>query len=113
MKKTILIITAILLVTNLILGYLISAYKPFNLGFTSIVILITGCLVFLLQSIKMKDGFIISLSFIFAILGIVEFILALLAPAHIQNNGYVIATIVLLVIQFILLLICNFTSKHV
>lgn len=113
MKKTTLIITAILLIVNILFGVLLPSFKPFNVGFTSIVILLTGGLIYLLQCIKMKDAFAISLSFVFAVLGIVEYVLAILSPAHIPDNGYVIATIVLLVIQLIILLICNLTSNKV
>lgn len=113
MKKTTLIITALFLIVNILFGVLLSSFKPFNVAFTSIVILLTGGLIYLLQCIKMKDAFAISLSFIFAVLGIIEFILAILSPEHVPDNGYVIATIVLLAIQSIILLICNLTSKKV
>lgn len=113
MKKTTLIITAILLIVNILFGVLLSSFKPFNVGFTSIVILLTGGLIYLLQCIKMKDAFAISLSFVFAVLGIIEYVLAILSPEQIPDNGHVIATIVLLVIQLIILLICNLTSNKV
>jgi len=101
------------LLVNILCGFLISSYEPFNIGFSSLVILITGGLIYLLQSIKMKDAFVVSLSFLFTILGITEFILTVISPKHIQNNGYIITTIALFVIQTIILIICNSVSKSI
>ncbi len=111
MKKTTIIIAAILLVLNILLGLLLSSFKPFNIVFTSLIILLTGGLIYLLQSIKLKDAFAISLSFLFATIGLIEYILAIISPEYIPDNGYIIATIVLLAIESIILLICNLTSK--
>ena len=113
MKNTTIIITTILLVLNLLFGLLLSAYKPFNVGFTSIMILITGALVYLLQVIKLKDAFAISLSFIFSFMGAIEYILGILSPQHIEDNGFVIATIVMLACEVVILIICNLTSKSI
>lgn len=113
MKKTTIIITVILLVLNILLGLLISSFKPFNIVFTSLIILLTGGLIYLLQSITLKDAFAISLSFVYATLGLIEYILAILSPKYIQDNGYVIATTILIVIEGIILLICNLTSNKI
>lgn len=113
MKQTTVIITIILLAINLLFGLLLSAFKPFNVGFTSFVILLTGALVYLLQVIKLKDAFAISLSFIFSTIGVIQYVLGLISPQHIEDNGYVIATIVLLAIEVIILLICSLTSKSI
>ena len=113
MKKTTIIITVILLILNLLFGYLLSAYKPFNIGFTSIVILLNGLLLYLLQSIKLKDAFAISLFFLFLTVGVIQFILGLISPQRIEDNGCVIGVIVLLAIECIVLLICSLTSKTI
>ncbi len=111
MKQTTVIITIILLAINLLFGLLLSAFKPFNVGFTSIVIFLTGTLVYLLQVIKLKDAFAISLSFIFTIMGIIQYVLGLISPQHMEDNGYVIATIAMLAFEVIFLLICSLISK--
>lgn len=112
MKRTIIIITAILFAVNLLFGLLLSAYKPFNVGFTSLIIIATGTLIYLLQTIKLKDAFAISLAFVYAFLGIVEYILGVTAPAHFQDNGCVIVAIVLFVIEMIITIVCSVTSKR-
>lgn len=68
---------------------------------------------YLLQIIRLKDAFAISLSFIFTTLGLIQYILGLISPQRIQDNGYVIATIVMLLFEVIVLLICNITSKSI
>ena len=113
MKKTTIIIFAMVLLVNILCGFLISSYEPFNIGFSSLIIVITGGLIYLLQSIKMKDAFVISLTFLFAFLGLVEFILSVISPNNVQDNGYIITTVVLLVAQAIILVICNLTSKKI
>lgn len=65
----------------------------------------------LLQSIRLKDAFAISLAFLFGFLGIVEFILGILSPNHIQNNGYLITTVVLFTFEAIALIICNLSTR--
>ena len=113
MKQTTVIITVILLAINLLFGLLLSSFKPFNIGFTSIVILITGTLVYFLQVIRLKEAFAISLSFIFSFIGIIAYILGILSPQHIQDNGYVVGAIIALALECIILLICSLTSKTI
>ena len=98
MKKVIVVTTAALLILNSILGHLISSFSLFNVVYTSIVILLTGTLLFLLQIIRIRDAFII---------------LGLIAPHEIEDNGYIIATIIMITFGFIILLICNITSKSI
>lgn len=107
MKKTTLIITAILFVMNLLFGLLLSAYKPFNVCFTSTVLIIIGIFMILLQSIRLKDAFAISLAFLFGFFGIVEFILGILSPNRFRDNGCLIVSVILFVIEVVLLIICN------
>lgn len=113
MKKVIVVTTAALLILNSILGHLISSFSLFNVVYTSIVILLTGTLLFLLQIIRMRDAFTIPLSFMFSVMGIVAYILGLIAPHEIEDNGYIIATIIMITFGFIILLICNITSKSI
>ena len=113
MKNLTLIIGGIALTLNLLFGFLLSGFEPFNVGFTSIVIVLTTLLIFLLRIVPMKDGYVIGLGFLFLLLGIVEYILGLVSQLEITDNGYVIASIILLAFQTGILLICSSISKRV
>ena len=113
MKNLTYIFTAMLLLVNFLAGLLLSAYEPFNVCFTSIVIVITAVLIGLLRVVKLKDAFAISLSFLFAFLGMVQFVLGCVSPARMEDNGCVIASAVILAFEVIVLLICNLTSKNI
>ncbi|MBR5850773.1 MAG: hypothetical protein IKZ12_06930 [Alistipes sp.] len=113
MKKVLLSIGIVLFVVNGLFGLLLSGYDTFNLVFTSMVIVTTTLLLYLLCTIKMKDGFIIGLGFMFALFGIVGYILGLVSGQEVQDNGYVIAVIALAAIEAISLVICHITSKSI
>lgn len=111
MKKTILITGIILFAVNALCGFLLSGYENFNLAFTSIVIAVTTLLLYLLRTITLKDGFVPGLGFMIALFGIICYILGLISPNKVQDNGYVITSVVLLAIEVITLIMCHITSK--
>ena len=113
MKSIFPITGLVLFAANGLFGLLLSGYDNFNLAFTSIVIAVTTLLLYLTTTIKMKDGFIVGLSFLFALFGIIEYILGLVSPQEVQDNGYIIASFVLVAIEIITLIICNITSKSI
>ena len=113
MKKLIIIIAAILLAVNLLAGLLLSTYEPFNICFTSIVIIATTILICLLDTIRLKTAFAISLSGLFLVGGLAGFILGCISPSQIQDNGCIIAAALGLAVEIAILLICNFTSKRI
>lgn len=110
MKKATLLISLLILTLNVVLGLVLSAYTPFKVCYTSAVVLVTTVLIYLLKTVCMKDAFVISLSFLFSIIGFVEFIMGCLSPESLIDNGYFVATLILLAIEVSLLLICNITS---
>lgn len=111
MKSLTLSIGGILLAVNILAGLLLSAFEPFNVAFTSMVIIVTTLLIHLLNTMRMKDGFLISLPFIFGFVGFIQYILGIISEPHLQDNGYIIAAVVMAVFEFIILLICNKISK--
>ena len=113
MKKLIIIIATIMLAVNLLAGLLLSAYEPFNICFTSIVIIATTILICLLDTIRLKTAFAISLSGLFLVGGLAGFILGCVSPSQIQDNGCIIAAALGLALEIAILLICNFTSKRI
>lgn len=113
MKNLTLIIGGIALALNLLFGFLLSGYVPFNIGFTSVVIVLTTLFIYLLRVVPMKDGFVIGLGFFFLFLGVVEFIFGLVSRQSMTDNGYVVATVILLAVQVGILLICSSISRRV
>ena len=111
MKNLVLIIGGILLLLNFILGVIFSVYKPFNIGLNSAVIFLNTLLLYILGVSKIKDGFKISLSFLFLIAAIIEFRWALFIPSMLENNIALAMLILLFVGQLILFTICYFVSK--
>ena len=113
MKRLIIISTIILLMFNGALGIIISAYQPTNVYLNSAVILLSGILLWIISSISLKDAFRISLTFVFGLLGVGEYILGFFAPSELSNNWFAILMIVILAVESIILLLTNFiTNKN-
>ena len=111
MKNLTLIIGGIILLLNLAIGMIFSAYKPFNIGLISAVIVVNTLMLYSLGVAQIKDGFKISLSFLFLITAAIEFILALFVPETFENNVALTMLILLFVGQIILYLIAYYISK--
>ena len=112
MKNLTLIIGGLALALNLLFGFLLSSFEPFNIGFTSIVIALNTFLIWLIRIVPMKDGFVIGLGFFFIFLAVVEYILGLCSCSEMKDNWVIITTIVLVSIQVFALLICSSISKR-
>lgn len=113
MKNLTLIIGCIALVLNLLFGYLLSAFEPFNVVFTCVVIVLTTLLIWLLRVVPMKDGFVIGLGFLFLFLGIVEYVLGLNSDPQFTDNGILITAIILVAFEAVILLICSSITKRI
>ena len=111
MKNLTLIIGGIILLLNLVIGMIFSAYKPFNIGLNSAVIILNTLMLYSLGVAQIKDGFKISLSFLFLIAAAIEFILALFVPETLENNVALTMLILLFAGQVILYAIAYFVSK--
>lgn len=111
MKNLTLIIGGIILLLNLVIGMIFSAYKPFNIGLNSAVIVVNTLMLYLLGVAQIKDGFKISLSFLFLIAAAIEFILALFVPETLENNVAFTMLIILFAGQVVLYTIAYFVSK--
>ena len=113
MKKTILFATIAVLIVNIAAGLLLSSYHPFNWTATSVVVALTAVLMFVTESITMKDGFRVSLPFLFAILGVVMFLLMLFSKHKLEDNWCVIASLVILLVEAVVLYVTYKVSKHI
>ena len=106
--KRILIISIIILVANLLAGLVITAYSPLNLLFTSMAIVIAFAFVGRAESTHR-----LSLGFVFAGVGALEFITGFFAPEQWTNNWWLLCTIILTAVQSILLFLAVYYSKEV
>lgn len=111
MKNITLITGLILLLTNILIGLVLSAYQPFNIVVSSIVIIATTALIYSMRCMTLKDAFYISLTGIFGIVGIIAFVLGLFAPQRFADNWYLIVIFLLIAFEAIMLLIAHKTSK--
>lgn len=113
MKKTILFSTIAVLVVNILAGLLLSGYHTFNVVATSVVVVLTAALMYITECITMKDAFRVSLPFTFAILGVIMFLLMLFSNHQLQDNGSVIVSLVILMIEAVILYIMHRVSKQI
>lgn len=113
MKKIITIAAIILLVTNILFGAILSYYDYFNVTVSSIVILVTSIILYVISSINLKDAFKVSLTLLFALSGVIEFIISLFMPSQFSDNWGLIAIIFLMAIQVLIILITNMISTKI
>lgn len=113
MRQLILTLGAIFLLVNIALGLALKSFETFNLVFSSGIIIATTIILFLVDYIKMKDAFKISLFLINGVCGLIEYVIALIAERDIPNNWYYVVLIVILAFQLILITTTNITSKKI
>ena len=111
MKRLIILTTIIFLIVNGLIGFIITAYQPTNIALNSAVILLSGIILGIVSSTNLKDAFKISLTSLFAIAGIVEYILGFFAPTEWSNNWFIILMIVVLAIEVIFVLMTNYVTN--
>ena len=111
MKKVILISGVILLVVNILLGLIISAYALLNVGINCGVIALTTALIYSLNIVRLKDAFVVSFTILFSLLGFAEFLMGLFAGDKLENNWWLILVIISTAFELIVLLIATKVSK--
>ena len=111
MKRLVVLITIILLVVNLVLGVVLSAYQTTNVLLNSSVILLTGIMLWILSTLRLKDAFKYSLSLLFGIIGCSEYVLGFFAPSDWHNNWFAIVVIAVVSVEIIILLLVNYVSN--
>lgn len=113
MKRTILILGGLALIVNVLFGLLLSKYSYFNMGVNCGVIALNTTLLFCLYQFNLRDAFRIALSFMFVIVGLVELILGCFIQQTFQDNGYLIAMIVLLFLEAALIVVTKIVSNKI
>ena len=113
MKRIIILSSIVLFVANLLFGLILSFYGGYNVAMSSLVIVGTGALLYLINTIYMKDGYKVSLIILFAMAGGLEFILSLVAPNRFTDNWWLIIIILLMAFEAIMLIVTNTISHKV
>ncbi len=106
MKKLSIILGITLILLNVLILYLITSIGQNTMIISSSVVLTTFLLIFISQSLNIKDGYKTSLPFLFAFNGIIEYVLSFLIHEELKDNAYLITIIILFVIQSLILVIC-------
>lgn len=96
MRKLLLTSGCIVLTANLLVGLLLSAYNAMNMWINSGIIIVTMILLLVIASSNLRDGFKISLSVLFSVIGFVAFVLCLFAKPQIKDNWVITVLIILL-----------------
>ena len=76
-------------------------------------IILNTSLLFSIYKFPLRDAYRIILSFLFLIVGFVEFILACFMPQYWQDNGCLIAIITLFFIEISLFVVLNIMSNKI
>jgi len=113
MKNITLITGIILFVANLLFGSILTVYPAFNMWLNSGVIVATTVLLYIVGQITLKDGFKISLTFLFGIFGLIAFALGLFAPQQYKDNWYLIVIVLIVTFEASILTITHIVSKNV
>lgn len=108
-----LIIGGLIITVNILFGVLLSAYSPYNMWFNTAMIAITTIMLYLVQSVHLKDAFKVSLTILLPISGFLKFLLGLFAPSRFEDNWCVIVCTLITVFEIIVLLAVLKTSKYV
>ena len=113
MKRIILLSSIVLLLTNFIFWVILSYYEDYNAVASSIVIVTTGSLLYVTDIINLKNGYRISFLLLFSIIGIIEFVLSLVAPNRFEDNWWLIIIVCLMSFEIILLIVTNTISSKI
>ena len=111
--KNITIVGCCLLITNILLGVILSKYALFNVCLNSIVVVIATALIALLGRINLSTAYKISLSFIFGFIGFVEYICGFFSKCTVTDNWVIITDLILLVIQLLILIVTTTVTSKV
>jgi peptidoglycan/LPS O-acetylase OafA/YrhL len=107
MKNIYLIIGAVVVLINSLIGLIFSSYQTFNWLTSDVVIIINALLLHFLSHSKISDGFKVASTFIFPILGLISFSLSLKLENKLENNISLVGILILTSIQIIILIIAN------
>lgn len=112
MKKVIFFAFIVFFIVNILAGLLLTCYHTFNVVTTSFSLLTTAALLYAVTKVPLKAAFRVSLTFTFAIVGVVSYLLMLFSRHQIQDNWCLIVALVLLALDATILYITHCVSKR-
>lgn len=112
MKSLTFIVSLILIAVNIVAGLILKDYHTENVVMSSCVLAVNTLLMWWVAQSPMKDAFKVSFHILFPILGLIEFILAVIAPSQWENNYYFIGITLCLAFQVIMVFTALKTTQH-
>jgi len=111
MKKTILIIGALLIVLNTVVGLVISSYEPLNFLMADLSIALSAGIMYFVACSKMADGFRIGLSVFFSFTGLVRYFCMALMPSALEDNVVILVAAGVLMLELACVAGASFANK--
>lgn len=114
MKRSIFLIGSILVIVNLLLGLIISAYGCVNLVASTVILVLTAVILLLINGrMSLKDGYVVSLNILIPIIGLIQYLIAIFMPSRFSDNWGLIMLLALTVIEAIILIAANRISTKI
>lgn len=110
MKNLSIIIGSILLLLNVLFGLMLSNYCTFNWLLNSGIIIVSVVMLYMVSSMGLNDGFRVSFNCLFPMFTFIELICGFLATERFNDNLYLIAIILLVVLQIVMLISASYLS---
>lgn len=113
MKSLSLSLGVVALIANIAILMLLTDCTDIVTIMSSCAILTTSLLIFASSNLPIKDGFKVSLPFLFIFNGLIEYVLAFFVNnEQLKNDGFLITIILLFLFQVFCLIIVNTFSRH-
>ena len=114
MKQSIILIGSILVIVNLLLGLIISAYGCINLVTSTVILVLTAVVLILITGrMSLKDDYVGSLNILIPIIGLIQYLIAIFMPSRFSDNWGLITLLVLIAIEAIILVVANSISTKI
>ena len=111
MKKLILIIGALLIAFNTLIGLILSDYATLNFLLADLSIALSTAIIYFVACSKMANGFKIGLTTLFFFTGTARYLCVAFASQEWTNNGYFIAAMSILLLELACVAGALFASK--
>jgi hypothetical protein len=112
MKNLYIIICAVLVLINSLIGLIFTQYQTFNWLTADAIIIINAILLISLANAKIVDGFKIALTFILSILGVLAFLISFRLNSNIENNFLLAGILIIFSFQILLLIAAKHFKKE-
>ena len=105
MKNIYLIIGLLLVLVNSFIGLILTDYQTYNWILSDAIIIVNTLLLQYISRSEINDGFKVSMTLIFPIIGLISFLMSLNLEEKFENNISFIGILILVSLQFVFLII--------